>query len=84
MSFADQIRDERKRLGLSGADAVKPHGGRRKGAGAKLKGKARRVTRSINLEPDSWRRLDAIAAAQCVSASEIVNRWVADHAGALE
>lgn len=56
---------------------MKPtRGGKREGAGRKpLSASQKRITRSVNLEGDAWHKLDAKAAAEGVSASEIVNRW---------
>lgn len=50
-------------------------GGKRQGAGRKPTGRARRITRSVNLDADTWQRIDASAKHKGISASELVNRW---------
>lgn len=49
-------------------------GGPNRGQGAKIRGKEKRVRRSITLEPTAWAKLDAEGSKNGVSASEIVNR----------
>lgn len=50
-------------------------GGKRPGAGRKPLATGRKITRSVNLHPDNWARLDAAAAAKGVSVSAMVNEW---------
>jgi hypothetical protein len=50
-------------------------GGKREGAGRKLSGREKRDTRSLNLEPSAWSKIDAKAAANDMSASDLVNGW---------
>ena len=56
-------------------DVIKRHGGHRPGAGRKPTNKARRITRSVNLDADTWQRIDAKAKHKGISASELVNQW---------
>jgi hypothetical protein len=53
---------------------MKPtHGGTRANSGRKSLGDAKRVTRSISLPPESWAKLDDLAAKRGASRSEAVN-----------
>ena len=55
---------------------MKPHGGKRDGAGRKpIQQSKKRITRSVNLERDAWDKLSAKATKEGISVSELVNRW---------
>lgn len=57
------------------SDSEKKHGGTRDGSGRKITGKEKRVTRSLNLEPSAWQKIDETAAKKEASASDVVNDW---------
>jgi len=55
---------------------MKPtRGGKRPGSGRKPGTAPRKVTRSVNLSPDAWKRLDKAANRRKMSASAVVSEW---------